>query len=55
MAMHVCATENGLDSFALCAEGIVAGALPPPGVYLLWNSFFPPLNKVVPAPPPRRH
>ena len=35
MATHVCATENGLDSFALGAEGIAAGALPPPGVYLL--------------------
>lgn len=35
LATHVCATENGLDSFALGAEGIAAGALPPPGVYLL--------------------
>lgn len=35
MATHVCATENGSDSFALGAEGIAAGALPPPGVYLL--------------------
>lgn len=29
------ATENGGDSFALGAEGMMAGALPPPGVYLL--------------------
>ena len=29
------ATENGADSFALGAEGMMAGALPPPGVYLL--------------------
>ena len=29
------ATENGNDSFALGAEGMLAGALPPPGVYLL--------------------
>jgi hypothetical protein len=29
------ATENGSDSFALGAEGVLAGALPPPGVYLL--------------------
>lgn len=35
MATHVCATENGLDSFGLGIEGIAAGALPPPGVYLL--------------------
>jgi len=30
-----CATENGADSFALGAEGMMAGALPPAGVYLL--------------------
>ncbi|MDO5542264.1 MAG: transporter [Acinetobacter sp.] len=35
MATHVNATENGLDSFGLGAEGIAAGALPPAGVYLL--------------------
>lgn len=29
------ATENGSDSFALGAEGLLAGALPPPGLYLL--------------------
>ncbi|SUU25092.1 Protein involved in meta-pathway of phenol degradation [Acinetobacter baumannii] len=29
------ATENGSDSFALGAEGMMAGALPPAGVYLL--------------------
>ncbi|WOE30764.1 MULTISPECIES: transporter [unclassified Acinetobacter] len=29
------ATENGSDSFALGAEGMMAGALPPPGIYLL--------------------
>ncbi len=29
------ATENGADSFALGAEGMMAGALPPPGMYLL--------------------
>ncbi|MFC2995946.1 transporter [Acinetobacter sichuanensis] len=29
------ATENGVDSAALGAEGFTAGALPPPGVYLL--------------------
>lgn len=29
------ATENGADSFALGAEGMMAGALPPPGLYLL--------------------
>ena len=29
------ATENGADSFALGAEGMMAGVLPPPGVYLL--------------------
>lgn len=29
------ATENGSDTFALGAEGVLAGALPPPGVYLL--------------------
>lgn len=28
-------TENGADSFALGAEGILSGALPPPGIYLL--------------------
>lgn len=31
----VLATENGADSFALGAEGMMAGALPPAGVYLL--------------------
>ena len=35
MATHVNATENGLDTFGLGAEGIAAGALPPAGVYLL--------------------
>jgi hypothetical protein len=29
------ATENGADSYPLGAEGVQAGALPPPGVYLL--------------------
>ncbi|MHA3061424.1 SphA family protein [Acinetobacter sp. ANC 4636] len=29
------ATENGTDTFALGAEGVLAGALPPPGLYLL--------------------
>ena len=29
------ATENGADSYALGAEGMMAGALPPPGIYLL--------------------
>jgi len=29
------ATENGSDSFALGAEGMMAGALPPAGIYLL--------------------
>ncbi|MGE8541080.1 MAG: SphA family protein [Acinetobacter sp.] len=29
------ATENGVDSAALGAEGATAGALPPPGLYLL--------------------
>lgn len=29
------ATENGADSYALGAEGMMSGALPPPGVYLL--------------------
>jgi hypothetical protein len=32
---NIYATENGADSFALGAEGLLAGALPPPGVYLL--------------------
>lgn len=32
---NIYATENGSDSFALGAEGLLAGALPPPGVYLL--------------------
>lgn len=31
----VFATEGGADSFAAGAEGIMAGALPPPGVYFL--------------------
>lgn len=31
----VWATENGADSYALGAEGVMAGALPPAGVYLL--------------------
>ena len=35
MATHVNATENGLDTFGLGAEGIAAGALPSAGVYLL--------------------
>ncbi|WP_347456893.1 transporter [Acinetobacter thermotolerans] len=29
------ATENGSDTFALGAEGVLSGALPPPGIYLL--------------------
>jgi len=29
------ATENGSDSFALGAEGMMAGAVPPAGIYLL--------------------
>lgn len=32
------ATENGSDSFALGAEGVMAGTLPPPGIYLM--SYF---------------
>lgn len=31
----ISATENGADSYALGAEGVLAGALPPAGVYLL--------------------
>ncbi|PVZ83445.1 phenol degradation protein meta [Serratia sp. S1B] len=34
-ASTVFATENGGDSFGLGAEGMMAGALPPPGLYLL--------------------
>lgn len=35
MATHVYATESGLDSYGLGVEGIAAGALPPPGLYLI--------------------
>mgnify|MGYP001570494850 CR=1 FL=1 len=56
------ATENGADSFALGAEGMMAGALPPPGIYLLSyyqnyhasqfdqgpNSFHLDVNAVIP-------